>query len=72
MFQVAESPDIGSIAPFSTDDLIRLFDTDRPTHDMVASNTDLYEAIGRGQGRYFIVYEDDLPSEIYFCGYSYD
>src|SRR5262249_14269952 len=61
--------------------LLAIFGTDRPTRPMVerafrirdsAALDELIEAIGRGEGRYFILYRDDEPEQVFFCGYSYD
>ena len=51
---------------------VELYETDKPTRAMVEQNMDFFEEIERGHGIYFIVYEGDKPSEIFFAGYSYD
>jgi hypothetical protein len=69
--------------PLSTDELTRLFGTDRPTHDVVEAvlvsfeqneedGDQFWESIDRGTGRHIIVYEGDMPVEIFFSGYSFD
>lgn len=32
----------------------------------------LWEEIPRGQGRYFVLYDSDVPAEVCFIGYSFD
>lgn len=72
MTMVGDEPDFCTVAPLSTADLERHFGTDRPTHDMVAKGYGLFEDIDRGQGIYVVVYQDDMPTELFFAGYSFD
>lgn len=69
--------------PLSTDELIRLFNTDQPTHEMVDAvivssqqneevADEFWESIDRGTGRHILIYENDKPVEIFFVGYSFD
>ncbi len=55
--------------------LLELFGTTKPTREMVEDDGgyEVFESIEeRGQGVYFLVYEDDRPAGIYFAGYSFD
>jgi len=72
MDRVGQSPDFGVVVPFSKEELMDLYGTDKPTREMVEGNMDFLEEIERGQGIYFITYERGEPSEIVFAGYSYD
>jgi hypothetical protein len=72
MERVSTTPRSRAVAPLGGEDLKTLFGTDRPTHDLVASNDELFEALERGQGVYIIVYKDNQPAEIFFAGYSFD
>jgi hypothetical protein len=72
MARVADEPDFGLVTPLPEDDLVDLFGTSKPTHEMIESNDDLFESLERGQGVYIVVYRDDTPSEIFFAGYSFD
>lgn len=84
MERVAPSPAVGAVAPMPRAALLAIFGTDRPTRpmldealrspsaDAVEAVEETMEGIGRGEGRYILLYEDDHPTEIYFCGYSYD
>ena len=72
MERVADSPDYGAVAPLPREELLELFGTDRPTREMVEGSDELFEALERGQGVYFVVYEEGRPSEIFFAGYSFD
>ena len=57
---------------FSEEDLLDLFGTDKPTHEMIEESDELYDVLERGQGVYIVVYKDEQPSEIFFAGYSFD
>lgn len=72
MDRVGTEPDFGVVVPLSSQELIELFGTDKPTRAMIEQNMDLYEDIDRGQGIYIVAYEAGNPSEIFFGGYSYD
>jgi hypothetical protein len=72
MMRVSDMPDYCAVAPLPEEDLLDLFGTDKPTHEMIEESDELYDALERGQGVYIIVYKDDQPSEIFFAGYSFD
>jgi hypothetical protein len=72
MEKISDTPDFGAVTPLPKETQFDLFGTDQPTHEMVESNYDLFDALERGQGVYIIVYEDEKPAEIFFAGYSYD
>jgi hypothetical protein len=72
MERISDTPDYGAVVPLAQDELIDLFGTDKPTHEMIEDNDDLFETLERGRGVYVIAYQDEEPSEIYFAGYSYD
>jgi len=69
---VSEEPDFCAVAPLPSEELERLFGTDRPTHEMIEQNGELFESMDRGQGVYIIAYKDGRPDEIFFGGYSFD
>jgi hypothetical protein len=77
---ISTTRDVGVISPAPADEIWRLFGTNRPTKAMVerASRewTDEFggflEAYDRGEGVYWILYENGQPSEIYFAGWSHD
>ena len=69
--------------PVTSDELARLFDTEQPTHQMVESvvilsqqNEDaadeFWDSIYRGVGRHIVIYENNIPTEVFFLGYSFD
>lgn len=70
---VADDPDFGAVVPLSSEELVGLFKTDKPTRTMIEANmVDVYDNIDRGQGIYIIVHKDGKPAEIFFGGYSFD
>jgi hypothetical protein len=72
MERVGSRPGFGVVVQLSSDKLIELYETTKPTHIMIKENMDFFEEIERGQGIYIVVYEDDRPSELFFAGISYD
>ncbi|MDQ3817606.1 MAG: hypothetical protein M3362_07945 [Acidobacteriota bacterium] len=72
MQEVSHTPDYGVVAPFSSEQLIKLFGTDRPTREMIEGCEELYDVLERGKGVYVIVYKDAQPYQILFAGYSFD
>lgn len=43
-----------------------------PSREALLLSASFWEAIGRGEARYFIVYDQGQPAEIFFAGYSID
>ena len=72
MERVSDEPDFGAVSPFPDEDLLEMFETTKPTREMVESSTWLFEFLERGQGVYIVTYADDQPSGIFFAGYSFD
>ncbi|MFT3729183.1 MAG: hypothetical protein QM759_15275 [Terricaulis sp.] len=80
------SPELLCASPTTHESLVALFATSTPNHAQVASLGDLqgapreqiqkielfWDEIGRGQARYFLVYADGAPAEIFFAGMSID
>jgi hypothetical protein len=78
MEQVSSTPTLGAVAPLSNQQLLDIFGTEKPTHEMVEKWSTriapldappLYEC---WEGIYLIVYQDAKPDEIYFEGCSGD
>jgi hypothetical protein len=72
MLNVSDAPDYNVVAPLSSEKLVELFGTDRPTYEMIEESDELYEELERGKGIYIIAYKGDRPSKILFAGYSFD
>ena len=57
----------------SSEDLIQLFGTDQPNHEMIASKSEeLANFRERGLCTYVVVYDQKKPTELFFVGYSGD
>jgi hypothetical protein len=72
MMSVSTTPDYGALTPLPLEDLMSLFGTGKPTHEMIEESDELFEELERGQGVYILIYKDDQPFEIFFAGYSFD
>jgi hypothetical protein len=83
--RVGSAPDFSTVCPLNDQELLQLFGTTKPTHDLLESvlinpkpdsrhsAADLFwEQIDRGQGRYIVIYSGTEPREIFFVGYSFD
>lgn len=65
----------GTAMPFSSEDLLRFFGSERPTKAAVEAACKQGEIWGHGRvgvGYYAIIYQDDAPHEIIFIGDSGD
>ena len=70
MLSTGKEPDYGIVIVLNSDELLDFYKTERPTRKMVEGT--LPPDIDRGHGVCVILYEGESPSEICFCGYSYD
>ena len=71
--EISDSTDANRSGTISRSDLIRLFNTEMPDHDMIQSmSEELLEFRGRGFCTYLVVYKNGLPDEYFFTGYSGD
>lgn len=75
-FVTAINEHIGKVFPLSSEDYLALFGTIRPTRiniEQASSGLDtLYDRLERDSGIYLILYQNDVPTEIYFMGISGD
>lgn len=81
---VSDSPRDYCVSPLARERLLELFGTERPTRELVersygppeyvrgTRSPRIPDRIARGQGVYVVVFETDVPREIFFCGYSFD
>jgi hypothetical protein len=79
---VADEPNLCTAVAVTDEDLSAMFGTTRPSRAHVEAvfvrpgawdkSGDILERIGRGEARYFAVYDGERPSEIFFLGYSFD
>jgi len=69
---ISVRPEFNAASPLPPNELVRLFGTEQPAHEMIEQSDQLWEILERGQGIYITVYKDGRPDEIYFAGYSFD
>jgi hypothetical protein len=65
--------DVFTAIPLSQAQLLELFETTKPTHQMIVEKRSaILNLRQRWQATYIIVYEGDDPTEIFFTGFSGD
>src|SRR6266699_2103765 len=72
---IASQPEDGAAIELPEELLIQYIGTDRPTKAMVETAQTKFDLCGyleRGRGIYIIIYQDGVPSEIFFSGHSGD
>ena len=70
---VSETPGFGKVAPLTEQKLLEMFDTTQPTWNMIETKIEEIQALReRWMGTYIIVYQDGLPNQILFTGFSGD
>ncbi len=72
MFEFEGDPMFCLVAPLAPGQLLQLFGTERPSRAMIEQTGEYYDLLDRGLGIYIIAYDGDIPSEIFFAGYSFD
>ena len=71
MHDIGKEPDFGVVSPLPEDLMIEVLGTSQPNHIIVENK--MGELGMRIKAcHYFIIFEDDTPSEICFIGYSGD
>ena len=70
--RVTQRPACGCAAPFTQQELESYFGTPTPTVAMVEECDALWEDLERGQARYLAIYDNGVPRQIMFVGYSFD
>jgi hypothetical protein len=76
--RISDVRDFGAVVPLSSAQVVELFATDQPTHEMLERWSQRVDPLGaeplydRWEGIYIIVYKDGQPDEIYFEGCSGD
>jgi hypothetical protein len=69
---ISSEPDFLSAAPLSDAALKSYFGTTQPSRAMLESNTPYMEGVQRGQAIYIVLYDEGVPTELFFAGYSFD
>jgi hypothetical protein len=71
--RITPIPTLGSASPFSTNQLIEIFGTDKPERSMIEQRkSEIAGMRKRWEASYIVVYKNGKPDEIFFSGYSGD
>jgi hypothetical protein len=76
--QISDTSGFAAVGPMPSEELVKLFGTDKPTRTMVEDKLGDYDLVEhpliseRWQGIYFVVYRDGKPDELFFMGTSGD
>jgi hypothetical protein len=71
--RITPIPTLGSASPFSTNQLIEIFGTDKPERNIIEQRkSEITGMRKRWEASYIVVYKDGKPDEIFFSGYSGD
>ena len=77
--EISETECFGGAYILKKEELIKYFNTEKPTREIIENKVwdywaytgDYVESV-RGRGICITVYDDDMPTELYFAGYSWD
>ena len=70
--RVSKKPDYLRAAPLTAEETARYFGGGQPTVKMIEECEALWEELERGKARYVVAYEEGVPTELVFVGYSFD
>lgn len=71
MWGVSDGSEIVTVSPIDEETLMDLYDTTEPTKEML-SDLQILDQLDRLRGSYSIAYEQGVPTQILFVGYSAD
>jgi len=72
IFMTSKKISMGLTCPLMEGDLTGILGTNQPTKEMLKNEQEIYNFIDRGESVYVISYNNGLPDEIFFFGYSFD
>lgn len=72
ILSISETPDFCCAAPYSSEELLDFFGTEKPTKETLRKCDAYWDDLDRGMARYVVLYEGDEPRYLYFVGYSFD
>jgi hypothetical protein len=71
--KVGPAPNYSVAGPLAPEELELALGTRKPTKQVIAARkADFLGGLDRGECAYVVVYEGDVPAELFFAGYSYD
>ena len=69
---VSECPELCSVCPLTSEELIEFFGTERPTFAQIEQCAPFWESFDRGEARAVTLYKNGKPSQICFAGWTID
>lgn len=69
---VSEAPEICAVCPVDTEELLKFFDTERPTIEQIEKSASFWASFDRGEARAVTLYENGQPARICFAGWTID
>lgn len=69
---VSECPELCSVCPLTSEELIEFFGTERPTFAQIEQCAPFWESFNRGEARAVTLYKNGKPSQICFAGWTID
>jgi hypothetical protein len=70
--EVSDTADYFMVTGVPKNKLIKIYKTEKPTHEMIINNLSILDDVPRIEGIYAIIFKDNVPSEIFFGGWSAD
>jgi len=75
ILRISDELDYCCAIPLKEDELIKYFNTNKPSIDILSKIYDYYDFwndINRGMARVVVLYDNECPKKILFAGYSFD
>ncbi len=69
---VSKCPELCSVCPLTSEELIEFFGTERPTFVQIEKCAPFWESFDRGEARAVTLYKNGKPSQICFAGWTID
>ena len=70
--RIGDYPTFGVAVRLAATRLQDFYGTDKPSREMVAQNMAFFDEIERGHAIYFILFQGETPSEVFFAGISFE
>lgn len=68
---ISDDPQQG-VCPLTEDELISFFNTSKPTLKMIEQNDSFWQSLERATARLIVIYEKDIPKNLYFACMTFD
>lgn len=70
--RVSEANDYCVARTLSDAELLKYFGTTKPSAEIIQMNSGFFNDIERGKGLCIVVFENEIPLDLFFVGYSFD